>query len=79
MTTTKTLDSVQLAVLESRFDAIARSMLNTLLRSARTGVLESTSAPAASVGPSTPSVPTLASTAAVPSRLISDAAARASS
>lgn len=39
MTTTKTLDSVQLAVLESRFDAIARSMLNTLLRSARTGVL----------------------------------------
>ena len=39
MTTTQRLDSVQLSVLESRFDAIARAMLNTLLRSARTGVL----------------------------------------
>jgi N-methylhydantoinase B len=37
--TTEQLDSVQLSVLESRFDAIARAMLNTLLRSARTGVL----------------------------------------
>jgi N-methylhydantoinase B len=33
------LDSVQLAILESRFEAIARAMQNTLLRSARTGVL----------------------------------------
>jgi N-methylhydantoinase B len=35
----ETLDSVQLAVLTSRFEGIARAMLNTLVRSARTGVL----------------------------------------
>jgi N-methylhydantoinase B len=33
------LDSVQLAVLNSRLEAVVRAMLNTLLRSARTGVL----------------------------------------
>src|ERR1700704_6111755 len=33
------LDSLQLSVLESRFEAVVRAMLNTLLRSARTGVL----------------------------------------
>jgi N-methylhydantoinase B len=38
-TETQTLDSVKMSVLESRFEAIARAMLNTLLRSARTGVL----------------------------------------
>jgi N-methylhydantoinase B len=38
-TTPGELDSLQLSVLESRFEGIARAMLNTLLRSARSGVL----------------------------------------
>jgi N-methylhydantoinase B len=33
------LDAVELAVINSRFEAVVRSMLNTLVRSARTGVL----------------------------------------
>jgi N-methylhydantoinase B len=37
--TAERLDSLQLAVLDSRFEAVARAMQNTLLRSARTGVL----------------------------------------
>jgi N-methylhydantoinase B len=33
------LDTVELAVIHSRFEAVVRAMLNTLVRSARTGVL----------------------------------------
>ena len=33
------LDAVELAVINSRFEAVVRAMLNTLVRGARTGVL----------------------------------------
>lgn len=36
---TEVIDAVELAVIHSRFEAVVRAMLNTLVRSARTGVL----------------------------------------